>query len=73
MDDIEKRWRKSSRSGGNGGACIEVADHAGHVLIRDTQDRQGPMLKVTADEWRRFADQVKRSLAPDPNRVRRHL
>jgi hypothetical protein len=73
MDDIEKRWRKSSRSGGNGGACVEIGQGQDVILVRDTQDRSGPMLKVTADEWRRFADQVKRSLAPDPNRVRRRL
>jgi hypothetical protein len=26
MDDVNATWRKSTRSGGNGGDCIEVAE-----------------------------------------------
>ena len=63
IDDL--RWRKSSFSGGNGGACVEVADHARRVLVRDTKDRNGPMLRFAPAVWHRFADQVKRSLASD--------
>ena len=33
----ELSWRKSSFSGGSGGNCVEVADHAGHILVRDTK------------------------------------
>lgn len=57
-------WRKASHSASNGG-CVEVADRDSRVLVRDTQDRAGPVLKFTPDAWCRFADQVKRSLA-DP-------
>lgn len=59
------RWRKSSYSGGEGN-CVEVADHGNRVLVRDTKDRNGVMLRFTPDAWRRFvAAQVKgeRSLA----------
>ena len=36
------------------------------VLVRDTkQDGTGPVLRFTPGAWRRFADQVQRSLA-DP-------
>ena len=61
-------WRKSSYSG-NGGECVEVADHDNRVLVRDTKNKAGVMLRFTADAWRRFADQVKgeRSLS-DPSR-----
>ncbi len=54
-------WRKSSYSGGNGGNCIEVGAHAatGRVLVRDTQDRTGPVLTVPPAAWRTFAAQVK--------------
>ena len=54
-------WRKSSYSGGNGGGCIEVGAHAeaGRVLVRDTKDRQGPVLTVSAATWRQFANRVK--------------
>lgn len=54
----EARWRKSSYSGGQGN-CVEVADHDGRVLVRDTQDRQGPALKVTPAAWRKLVAQVK--------------
>jgi hypothetical protein len=58
-------WRKASYSAANGGGCVEVADHSNRVLVRDTQDRTGPVLRFPPAAWRRFADQVKRSLA-DP-------
>jgi hypothetical protein len=38
-----------------------VTDHRSGVLVRDTQDRTGPMLKFCPDAWRSFAEQVKRS------------
>jgi hypothetical protein len=47
-------WRKSTYSSGNGGECVEIADHANRVLVRDTKDRSGPVLRFTP--WRRFAD-----------------
>jgi hypothetical protein len=62
-DKIGPRWRKASYSGNGGGDCIEVADQAARVLVRDTKDRTGPVLRFTPAAWRRFADQVKRSLA----------
>ena len=52
-------WRKSSYSGANGGNCIEVGTATHTVLVRDTQDRTGPVLRFTPDAWRRFADQLK--------------
>ena len=58
---MDATWRKSSYSGGNGGGCVEVGAQAqvGRVLVRDTRDRQGPVLRVTPDAWRQFADQVR--------------
>jgi len=60
---IDLRWRKSSYSGNGGGNCVEVADQAARVLVRDTKDHTGPMLRFTPTAWRRFADQVRRSVA----------
>ncbi len=54
-------WRKSSYSDGNGGNCVEVAGATGVVLVRDTTNRDGGTLAVTADAWRAFATQLKRS------------
>jgi hypothetical protein len=47
-------WRKSSRSGGNGGGCVEVATTRDQVMIRDSRDKNGLVLAVTAAEWRAF-------------------
>ena len=47
-------WRKSSHSDASGNACVEVADAARLVLVRDTTDRSGPMLRVSAETWRTF-------------------
>jgi hypothetical protein len=54
----DPRWRKSSYSD-NGGNCVEVGRAPQGVLVRDTQDRRGPVLAFTTDAWRRFADQAK--------------
>jgi hypothetical protein len=54
----EISWRKSSYSGGQGGNCVEVADRDSRVLVRDTTDRQGPILRFTADAWKAFAKQL---------------
>ncbi len=53
------RWRKSTYSGSNGGGCLEAADHERRVLVRDTQDRAGPVLRFGPAAWRRFTGQIK--------------
>jgi hypothetical protein len=54
-------WRTSSYSGANGGQCIEVAGHreGRSVLVRDTRNRAGVMLRFSPEAWRRFVGQVK--------------
>jgi hypothetical protein len=66
-------WRKSNYSGSNSGNCVEVADDDSRVLVRDTKDRQGPILRFTADAWKAFAKQLKslaRQHLSDPLGVR---
>jgi hypothetical protein len=46
-------WRKSTKSDGNGGQCVEVASWDG-VAVRDTTDRDGVTLTFSADAWARF-------------------
>jgi len=65
MEGTDLRWRKASYSSNGGANCVEVADHGSQVLVRDTKDRQGPALAFSTEAWRRFAEQVKRSLALD--------
>jgi len=52
-------WRKASYSAGNGGGCIEVADQANRVHVRDTQDRTGPVLTITPAAWQAFTGSIK--------------
>ncbi|GIG91271.1 DUF397 domain-containing protein [Plantactinospora endophytica] len=52
-------WRKSTRSGNNGGNCVEVASNLpGVVGVRDSKDRQGPVLAFAPDAWRAFVRNV---------------
>jgi hypothetical protein len=51
-------WRKSSRSGNNGGQCVEVAT-SGRVLVRDSKNPDGKRLAFTPQAWREFAARVK--------------
>jgi hypothetical protein len=66
MEITDLNWRKSSYSGNGGSSCIEVASD-GAVMVRDTKDADGPKLAFSTAAWRRFADEVKRSLAPSPD------
>jgi len=54
-------WRKSSRSGDNGGACVEVATVGPAVAVRDSKHPDGPLLAFAANTWQAFTDQVKAS------------
>ncbi|SCG39407.1 protein of unknown function [Micromonospora echinaurantiaca] len=61
MDLTGARWRKSSRSNGQGGACVEVADNLpGLVAVRDSKDPSGPALTFGPDAWRAFIAGVAR-------------
>jgi hypothetical protein len=46
------RWRKARASGNQG--CVEITDTAESVWVRDTKDRQGPVLTFTRSEWTAF-------------------
>ena len=59
MDVTGVRWRKSSYSGSNGGACVEVGTAVLAVTVRDSKDPDGPLLAFAADAWTAFAEQVK--------------
>jgi len=66
MDLTGATWRKSSFSGGNGGACVEVAIlpgangvGGGAVALRDSKNPSGPALLFTPDGWREFTRAVR--------------
>ena len=51
---------KASYSGNNGGACVEAGVATrGHVLIRDTTNRDGAVLAIPAEAWDRFTASLK--------------
>ncbi|WP_018722962.1 DUF397 domain-containing protein [Salinispora fenicalii] len=59
MDLTGARWRKSSKSGNNGGSCVEVADNLpGVVGVRDSKDPAGPALVFGPAAWRAFVTQL---------------
>lgn len=47
-------WRTSSRSGGNGGQCVEVAFVPELVGVRDSKNAGGPALTFTPGAWGTF-------------------
>ncbi|HUC24132.1 MAG TPA: DUF397 domain-containing protein [Streptosporangiaceae bacterium] len=51
-------WRKARRSL-NHGACVEVANGHRAVVMRDSQDREGPAVPYTAVAWRSFITTAK--------------
>ncbi len=60
MDMTGARWHKSTRSGSNGGSCVEVADNLPSVvLVRDTKDRDGGTLQFNPTVWQAFVDFAK--------------
>jgi len=59
MDVTGIAWRKSSYSGSNGGACVEVGAVGPAVAVRDSKHPDGPLLAFAAGTWQAFTDQVK--------------
>lgn len=59
MDVTASAWRKSSYSGDNGGACIEVGTTGPAVAVRDSHDQPGPQLAFPAATWKTFTERLK--------------
>ena len=60
MDLTGALWRKSSRSSGNGGQCVEVALNVpGIVAVRDSKNPDGTALVFTEGEWSAFISGVR--------------
>jgi hypothetical protein len=52
MSTDPTQWIKASASGGSGGNCVEMRQHAGAVQIRDTKAKgHGPSLAFTKNEF----------------------
>jgi hypothetical protein len=53
----EPAWKKSSYSGSQAN-CVEVTVRD-RIMVRDTKDRTGRVLRFTPAVWRHFAEQLK--------------
>lgn len=49
------RWHKSTYSQEGGSSCVEAADVADAVLVRDTKQKgRGPILNIRRAAWTTF-------------------
>jgi hypothetical protein len=63
-------WVKSSLSYANGN-CVEVSDQPGGAIgVRNSRDREGPVLRFTRDEWTAFLGGVRNGEFDDFGRIR---
>ncbi|MEU3499506.1 DUF397 domain-containing protein [Streptomyces hundungensis] len=53
----EGAWFKSSYSGAEGNACVEIAPLTSAVGIRDSKDKKRPALVVRDTTWNAFIGQ----------------
>lgn len=58
VDGLEAGWRKSSRSVANG-ACVEAASSRATVMVRDSVDRTGIVVRYSARTWQLFLESAK--------------
>jgi hypothetical protein len=66
IDDASALWRdaefrKSSFSGANGGACVEIARAEALFGIRDSKCSDGPVLTMGETQGRAFLAAVKKN------------
>ncbi len=55
------QWGKARRSIGNG-ACVEVAPAKGQIFIRDSQNKDGPIIRYPISSWHVFLKDAKAGL-----------
>lgn len=55
---MTRKYKKSSRSGGSGGDCVEWAIESSGVWVRDSKHLDGPELVMTHAEWTALVDAV---------------
>lgn len=57
MSSIDERaWFKSSYSGSDGDACVEVAQGTQAIHVRDSKDRRCPELALSPAAWNDFVN-----------------
>lgn len=51
---IDQKWYRSSYCAPDTQHCVEVAIDGPHILMRDSKNPKGPVLRFSLDEWRVF-------------------
>lgn len=59
MDLNNAVWRKASRSTVQNDNCVEVAEIANIVALRDSKDPSGPKLIISRGDFRYFTNALK--------------
>ncbi|MFF8838664.1 DUF397 domain-containing protein [Streptomyces sp. NPDC015130] len=59
MTETSPNWHKSTYSGNDNDACVEVADNLPRVLVRDSKDRDRGELVVGPAAWGAFTASVR--------------
>lgn len=52
-------WRKSTHSRPDGDDCVEAAEIAGALGVRDSTSPHGPILTFTVTEWSALLNAIK--------------
>ncbi|MFI6639560.1 DUF397 domain-containing protein [Streptomyces sp. NPDC050504] len=52
-------YRKSTYSGNENDACVEVADNMPRILVRDTKDHGAGRLEISPAAWTAFISDAK--------------
>jgi len=47
-------WYRSSYCTGANSSCVEVAMDGTNMLVRDSKNPAGPVLRFSSEEWRAF-------------------
>ncbi|WP_328789322.1 DUF397 domain-containing protein [Streptomyces sp. NBC_00273] len=54
------KWFKSSYSGGDGDACVEIATGPTAIHVRDSKVQDGPVLDLAPASWAQLTGWVSR-------------
>ncbi|MFJ9950365.1 DUF397 domain-containing protein [Kitasatospora sp. NPDC091207] len=52
----ELTWFKSTYSGNEGTACVEIAETPEVIHVRDSKDKSGPQLAFEPAAWQAFVE-----------------
>lgn len=54
-EEVPLTWRKAAASNGSNGNCVELAPLIdGGVAMRDSKDKEGPVLRFSQAQWIAF-------------------